>query len=131
MSEVQSRPPAYRGRASRGGRGGHSFRGGRSGGGRSYAPAENGAQESSYEQEGEIGLMKKKYSSTLPTLKELFPDWTDDDLVFALEDADGDLESAVDHITEGQSESSSRLLVPLLRWALFSFFFLLGLIIGI
>ena len=46
--------------------------------------------------------MKKKYSTTLPTLKELFPDWTDDDLVFALEDADGDLENAVDHITEGQ-----------------------------
>ena len=46
--------------------------------------------------------MKKKYSTSLPTLKELFPDWTEDDLVFALEDSDGDLESAVDHITEGQ-----------------------------
>lgn len=45
--------------------------------------------------------MKKKYSSTLPMLKEMFPDWTDDDLVFALEDADGDIGEAAAHITEG------------------------------
>lgn len=45
--------------------------------------------------------MKKKYSSSLPALKELFPDWTEDDLVFALEDAGGDLESAIERITEG------------------------------
>lgn len=49
--------------------------------------------------------MKKKYSGTLPMLKELFPDWTDEDLVFALEDADGDLEQAIDRITEGLSSS--------------------------
>jgi hypothetical protein len=47
--------------------------------------------------------MKKKYSDTLPMLKELFPDWTDEDLVFALEDADGDLEQAIDRISEGLS----------------------------
>lgn len=46
-------------------------------------------------------MMKKKYSSTLPMLKEMFPDWTDDDLVFALEDADGDVGEAAGHITEG------------------------------
>jgi hypothetical protein len=37
----------------------------------------------------------------LPTLKELFPDWTDEDLVSALEDASGDLENAIERITEG------------------------------
>lgn len=45
--------------------------------------------------------MKKKYSDTLPMLKELFSDWTDEDLIFALEDADGDLEAAIDRISEG------------------------------
>lgn len=45
--------------------------------------------------------MKKKYSSSLPMLKELFPDWSDEDLVFALEDADGELEEAIERITEG------------------------------
>lgn len=45
--------------------------------------------------------MKKKYSDTLPMLNELFPDWKDEDLVFALEDADGDLEQSIDRISEG------------------------------
>ena len=34
-------------------------------------------------------------------LKDVFSDWSDEDLVFALEDADGDLEQAIDRITEG------------------------------
>jgi hypothetical protein len=59
-----------------------------------------------YEDEGEIGQLKKKYATELPTLKELFPDWTDEDLVFALEDANGDLETAIEHITEGMIPSS-------------------------
>ncbi|KAL3479280.1 hypothetical protein BJX99DRAFT_222821 [Aspergillus californicus] len=98
MSEVQSRPSASRGRVSaRGGRGGYSSRGGR-GGSRSTKPD---VTEPTYDDEGELGQMKKKYSDTLPMLKELFPDWTDEDLVFALEDADGDLEQAIDRISEG------------------------------
>ena len=34
-------------------------------------------------------------------LKDMFPDWTTDDLVFALQEADGDVPSTVDHITQG------------------------------
>lgn len=47
--------------------------------------------------------MKKKYSDALPTLRELFSDWKDEDLVFALEDSNGQLEEAIERITEGQS----------------------------
>ncbi|KAL4866159.1 hypothetical protein BDV12DRAFT_173366 [Aspergillus spectabilis] len=98
MSEVQSRPSASRGRGSaRGGRAGYSSRGGR-GGSRSTKPD---VSEPAFDDEGDLGQMKKKYSDTLPLLKELFPDWTDEDLVFALEDADGDLEQAIDRISEG------------------------------
>ncbi|KAK2734676.1 RNAPII degradation factor [Onygenales sp. PD_40] len=100
MSEVQSRPLGPRGRGSaRGGRGGYSSRGGR--------PSQPSKQDSennhppSYEDEGEIGQLKKKYAGSLSTIKELFPDWTDEDLVFALEDADGDLEIAIERISEG------------------------------
>lgn len=97
MSEVQTRTPASRGRVSaRGGRGGYSSRGGR--GGRS---ANNSDNIAAFEEEGEIGQMKKKYASTLPMLKEMFSDWSDEDLVFALEDADGELEEAIERITEG------------------------------
>ena len=35
-------------------------------------------------------------------LKELFPDWTDADLVLAIEEADGDLERTVERISEGE-----------------------------
>ncbi|KAJ5236638.1 hypothetical protein N7489_006729 [Penicillium chrysogenum] len=97
MSDIQNRSSASRGRVSaRGGRGGFSSRGGR-GGNRS---ANDNSDISSFE-EGEIGQMKKKYSDTLPTLKEMFPDWKDEDLVFALEDSNGELLEAIERISEG------------------------------
>lgn len=101
MSEVLSRPSAPRGRGSaRGGRGGYSSRGGR--GTRKVEIVDNAAP-TSYEDEGEIGQLKLKYATELPTLKELFSDWTDEDLVFALEDANGVLETAIEHISEGNN----------------------------
>lgn len=97
MSDIQNRSSASRGRVSaRGGRGGFSSRGGRGG----NRPA-NDTDISSFE-EGEIGQMKKKYSDTLPTLKEMFPDWKDEDLVFALEDSNGELLEAIERISEGR-----------------------------
>jgi hypothetical protein len=59
------------------------------------------AGEESQEDQGELGEMKKKYSSELSMLKDMFPDWTDVDLVLALNEANGDLPSTVDLITEG------------------------------
>ncbi|PMD64039.1 uncharacterized protein K444DRAFT_641123 [Hyaloscypha bicolor E] len=103
MSEVQSRPAAPRGRGSaRGGRGGFSSRGGR--GGRGHATngdKTNAAPATSIEDEGEVGQLKKQYGSKVSTIKEMFPDWTDEDVVFALQETDGDLETTVDRITDG------------------------------
>lgn len=45
--------------------------------------------------------LKSKYNSQLSTLKELFTEWTEEDLLFTLQDADGDLELAIDRISEG------------------------------
>jgi hypothetical protein len=102
MSEVQSRPSAPRGRGSaRGGRGGFSSRGGRG------APRPANGEKSgipstpTYEDEGEVGKLKKQYASKLSTIKEMFPDWTDEDIVFALQETDGDLEGTIEQITEG------------------------------
>lgn len=105
MSEVQSRPVAARGRGSgRGGRGGLSTRGGRS------ATRSNGdSQESSssslpsVEDEGEIGQLKKQYGSKVAIIKEMFPDWSDVDVLFALNETDGDESLAVTRIAEGTS----------------------------
>lgn len=100
MSEVQSRP-APRGRGSaRGGRGGFTSRAGR-GGARSHAPNGENTTTSSIEQDdSEVGQLKKKYGSKVSTIQELFPGWTDEDVVMALEETDGDLESTVERISE-------------------------------
>lgn len=102
MSEVDSRPAPSRGRSSvRGGRGGFG-RGGPRGGHRPTNGAAQEVQEPSLDDQGEIGELKKQYSSQLPVLKAIFSDWTDVDLVFALQENDGDLESTVDRISNGE-----------------------------
>ncbi|KAH6719107.1 hypothetical protein BKA61DRAFT_270576 [Leptodontidium sp. MPI-SDFR-AT-0119] len=102
MSEVQSRPAAPRGRGSaRGGRGGFSSRGGRGGRGHATNGDKTDSTPAPIEDDGEVGQLKKKFGSKVTTIKEMFPDWTDEDVVFALQETDGDLETTVDRITDG------------------------------
>ncbi|KAK3679472.1 RNAPII degradation factor [Recurvomyces mirabilis] len=103
MSEIDSRPAPSRGRSStRGGRGGFG-RGGPRGGRKptNGTGAETAQMDDLLEDQGELGEMKKKYSSELPMLKDMFPDWTDVDLVFALEEANGDVGATAEKISEG------------------------------
>jgi hypothetical protein len=105
MSEVQSRPAATRGRGSaRGGRGGGFARSAR--GGRGHATNGDKLEISapkSIEDDGEVGQLKKQYGDKVTTIKEMFPDWTDEDIVFALQETEGDLMTTVDRITDGKS----------------------------
>ena len=101
MSEVKSRPSVPRGRGPGRGRGGYSGRGGRSGSRQANGHKEGVHTEIPYQDEGEVGDLKKMYAPKLLMIKEMFPDWTDDDLVFALEETNGDLEGTVDRISEG------------------------------
>ncbi|KAH9877195.1 hypothetical protein IAQ61_002558 [Plenodomus lingam] len=96
MSEVQSRPARGRSSAPRGGRSSYGSRGPRKANG-------DGASSSidTSADHGELGEMKKRYQSQLSTLKELFPDWSDAELVLALEEADGDLQTTIERISEG------------------------------
>lgn len=106
MSEATSRPAQARGRgAGRGGRGGArgSTRGrGVNGTYKDTSPDAVDDFEDQDQDQGELGDMKKQYSSQLPLLKELFEDWNEVDLLFALQETDGDLESTIDRISEGQ-----------------------------
>lgn len=105
MAEVQPRPSATRGRGSgRGGRGGYSSRGGRRS---STQEAANGDAPAalpmvSLDEQGEMGQLKMKYTSELSFLRDMFPDWSDDDLVLALQDSDGDMPRTCEKITEGE-----------------------------
>jgi hypothetical protein len=103
MTDIQQRSSAPRGRGSgRGGRGGYSSRGGRP-----RQPNGDNADSTptiSYEDQGEIGQLKKKYATNLGKVKELFPDWTEDDIVFALAENDNDLERTIERMSEGKNQ---------------------------
>lgn len=94
MSESGSRPLPSRGRGQTRGRGGFRRTGGRD------RDQPTSSQIDELEQ-GEVGEMKKKYSQELSQLKEMFSDWADVDLLFALEETDGDLFRTVEHISAG------------------------------
>lgn len=53
--------------------------------------------------QSDLKKLKAKYNTQLSTLKELFTEWSEEDLIFTLQDADGDLELAIDRISEGKS----------------------------
>ena len=102
MAEVQTRP-SVRGRGSgRGGRGSYSARGGRAGYRQMNGTKTMEDASPVFEDEGELGQLKKQYASKLSTIREMFPDWTDVDIVFALQETDGNLESTIDRISEGE-----------------------------
>jgi hypothetical protein len=104
MSEVNSRTAPSRGRSSaRGGRGGS--RAGHRPRDRQPNSTHKDTTQSDETDQGELGEMKKKYSGQLSMLKELFPDWSDVDLLFALDETDGDLERTIEGISEGLSQS--------------------------
>jgi hypothetical protein len=109
MSEVQSRPSAPRGRGSgRGGRGGFATRGGGRTGARPSANGDSKHDTDSslptLEDEGEIGQLKQQYGSKVAVIKEMFPDWSSVDILFALQETDGDENLAVTRIAEGKLE---------------------------
>ena len=103
MSEVRSRPSGSRGRGGgRGNRGGYGSRGGRGTNRPTNGDAGESASALTSEEEGELGELKRIHSSKLTTIKEMFPNWTDEDIVFALEETNGSLEATIERISEGE-----------------------------
>ena len=60
--------------------------------------------KSSTSEQNDIKKLRSKHSAKLPTLKVLFSEWSDDDLLFVLEEANGDLDLTIDRISEGERE---------------------------
>ncbi|KAJ1819335.1 RNAPII degradation factor [Coemansia sp. RSA 2675] len=59
------------------------------------------APSSSVDEAAEFKILRNKHLSSLRILNEMYPDWTDADLLSAIEEANGDLTTTIDHITEG------------------------------
>jgi hypothetical protein len=118
MSEVQSRPAASRGRGSgRGGRGGFAARGGARAGARPAATNGDSKHDTdsslpTLEDEGEIGQLNQQYGSKVAVIKEMFPDWSSVDILFALQETDGDENVAVTRMAEGKLNSRSLVCLP-------------------
>lgn len=66
------------------------------------------ATASSFDDQSGLGAIKKQYRSELDTLKEFFPDWSDEDLVYALQERNGDLQTTIEDITEGTEDKYDR-----------------------
>lgn len=64
---------------------------------------DNQITQSSDVLDDESEKLKSKFSGSLSTLRELFPEWKDDDLLAVLAETDGNLEESVIRITEGTS----------------------------
>ncbi|KAH9886882.1 hypothetical protein F4778DRAFT_443544 [Xylariomycetidae sp. FL2044] len=100
MAEVQARSqaPSSRGRGGgRGGRGGFAGRG-------STNRRTNGTASSavdSFDDDGDVSLLRKQYGTSLDTIKGIFPDWSDADILYALKETDGDVEVAATRIADG------------------------------
>ncbi|KAJ2082497.1 RNAPII degradation factor [Coemansia sp. RSA 988] len=65
--------------------------------------ASRSAKSTSLEEASELKALHSKYSGSVKALKELFPGWTEDDLLSAFKDAEGDLEGTINNIAEGHA----------------------------
>ncbi|KAF9998347.1 hypothetical protein BGZ80_006805, partial [Entomortierella chlamydospora] len=51
----------------------------------------------------DLRQLRREHGGSLATLKELFPDWTEEDLLYAIQDAGGDVNLATLRISEGHA----------------------------
>lgn len=51
----------------------------------------------------DIKTLRAQYRQALPSLTELFPDWSHNDLLFVMDECQGDLDLAITRISEGHA----------------------------
>ncbi|KAF2971057.1 hypothetical protein GQX73_g2507 [Xylaria multiplex] len=102
MAEVQPRSqnPTTRGRG--GGRGGRGGFGGRNTTARRANGDKTAATEpAAFDDDGDIAQLRQQYGEKLGLIKELFEEWSDADILYALKETDGDVELTATRIAEG------------------------------
>ena len=72
---------------------------------RNVTPAENPTPTTtttSVNESDEFRALRRKYAEKLTTIKEMFPTWSDEDILSLLSELNGSLEVAVTRISEGE-----------------------------
>ena len=72
-----------------------------------HANAAAGAEDDTEE----VRTLRATYPTQLAMLSELFPTWTDEDLLFVILESNGEVEIAVGRISEGHAEQFSSCLL--------------------
>lgn len=101
MAEVQARSQAPPSRGRGGGRGGRGGFGGRSSNRRTNGDKPTIADATSFEDDGDVSQLRKQHGGKLDMIKELFPGWSDADILYALKETDGDVELTATRIADG------------------------------
>lgn len=107
MSETATRSGASRGRGSgRGGRGGFSSRGGRSSGKTNgdSLDALDTPSPAAFDEDADVAELRKLYGSKVYPIKDMFQGWSEVDILYALQEADGDENLAVERIAHGMCD---------------------------
>lgn len=103
MAEVQTRNQTSTNRGRGGGRGGRGGFGGRN----TTARRANGdkvaaAEPAAFDDDGDLAHLRKQHGEKLALIKELFQDWSDADILYALKETDGDVELTATRIADGE-----------------------------
>ncbi|KAL7627911.1 RNAPII degradation factor [Parahypoxylon ruwenzoriense] len=102
MAEVQARSQAPSSRGRGGGRGGRGGFGSRSSANRrTNGDKPTAVDSAAFDDDGDVSQLRKQYGGKLDTIKELFPTWSDADILYALKETDGDIEVTATRIAEG------------------------------
>ncbi|OTA99673.1 hypothetical protein M426DRAFT_253334 [Hypoxylon sp. CI-4A] len=102
MAEVQARSQAPSSRGRGGGRGGRAGFGTRSTPNRrTNGDKITSTDATAADDDGDVSQLRKEYGTKLDTIKELFPTWSDADILYALKETDGDVEVAATRIADG------------------------------
>ncbi|KAI1133802.1 hypothetical protein F5Y10DRAFT_228585 [Nemania abortiva] len=102
MAEIQTRAPSSTTRGRGGGRGGRGGFAGRNTTARRANGDKTAAIESAaFDDDGDIAQLRKQYGEKLAMIKELFEDWSDADILYALKETEGDVELTATRISDG------------------------------
>lgn len=101
MAEVQARSQAPSSRGRGGGRGGRGGFSSRSTPNRRTNGDKITIADATPDDDGDVSQLRKQYGQKLDTIKELFPNWSDADILYALKETDGDVEVTATRIADG------------------------------